>query len=59
VILRAILNEDDGWCGLRQNAREKGNVGGGVEATVLPLIKEATIRPKARIDFSLSVLNRL
>ena len=40
VILCPILSEDDGLRGLLQDTREKGNVGGGVEATVLPLIKE-------------------
>ena len=35
VILRPILNEDNGLGGLLQNAREKGNVGSGVEAPVL------------------------
>src|SRR4029453_162789 len=40
MILRPILNEDDGLGGLRQHTPEKGNVGGRVEATVLPLIKE-------------------
>ena len=47
VILRPILNEDDGLRGLRQDTREKGNVGGGVEATVLPLIKEV---PREVVD---------
>ena len=39
MILRPILNEDDRLRGLRQHTREKGNVGGGVEAPILPLIK--------------------
>src|SRR5215467_568549 len=47
MILRPILNEDDGLCGLRQDTREKGNVGGRVEATVLPLIKEV---PREVVD---------
>src|SRR5215471_13215239 len=40
MILRPILNEDDGLGGLLQDTPEKGNVSSGVEATVLPLIKE-------------------
>src|SRR5215475_8647376 len=47
MILRPILNEDDGLGGLRQDTREKGNVGGRVEATVLPLIKEV---PREVVD---------
>jgi hypothetical protein len=41
VIRRAILNQHDGWRGVRQHPREKGRVGGGVEAAVVPLIQEA------------------
>src|SRR5262247_590715 len=40
MILRPILNKDDGLGGLRQDTLEKGNVGSGVEAPVLPLIEE-------------------
>src|SRR5262245_7487451 len=40
MILRPILNEDDRLGGLRQDTCEKGNVGSGVQAPVLPLIKE-------------------
>ena len=40
MILRPILNEDDGLGCLCQDTREKGNVGGRVEAPILPLIKE-------------------
>jgi hypothetical protein len=40
MILRPILNEDDGVRGLRQDTCEKGNVGDRVKAPVLPLIKE-------------------
>ena len=41
VILRAILNQDDGLRGVLQHPCEKGNVGCGVEAAFLPLIQEA------------------
>src|SRR5215471_793941 len=47
MILRPILNEDDGLGGLLQDTPEKGNVSSGVEATVLPLIKEV---PREVID---------
>src|SRR5215510_1125190 len=47
MILRPILNEDDGLGSLRQDTPEKGNVSSGVEATVLPLIKEV---PREVID---------
>src|SRR5882672_12470366 len=42
VILRPILNQHDGVCGLLQYTCEKGNVGGGVEAAFLPVIKETS-----------------
>src|SRR6266487_1336273 len=41
MILRPILNQDDVLRGLLEHTREKGNVGRGVEAAFLPLIKEA------------------
>src|SRR5436190_1190213 len=47
MILRPILNEDDGLRGWLQGTREQGKGGGGVEATVLPLIKAV---PGAGID---------
>lgn len=40
MIFCPILNEDDGLRGWRQDTPEKDNVSGGVEAPVLPLIKE-------------------
>jgi hypothetical protein len=42
VILGPILNQDHVWRGLLHHTREKGHVGGGVKATFLPLIQEAS-----------------
>ena len=40
VIFRPILNQDNRLSSVLQYPREKGNVGGGIEAAVLPVIKE-------------------
>ena len=40
VIFRPILNQDNGLSGVLQHPCEKGNLGGGIEAAFLPLIKE-------------------
>src|SRR5262249_21905958 len=40
MILRPILNADEGLRRVLQDAPEKGNIGSGVEAPGLPLVKE-------------------